>query len=532
MLNRNRLFGLLVMCVALGLASACDHGAGNGRGSSTRRSGGPEESKRNGASEEEERGEGPGEDGDEGHGGEEEVVSIVLIPRDLPDDLQTHDAKTDDPRLRELRYLVGRLALSDSSTYWIELKAPLDDNRLHAWGDNADGLLGNVTSNKNDLGPHFAQVSAGAKHFCAIRKHADQTELMCGGSNDERQLGKAKAAQREMLPVIVSKFEIEARGIGEQLKKKAGRSIAAKREILWEQIVASAYHNFALGTPKDGLQGLFFWGKFAGKTKKHPTLMPFGSDFANISSCASHTCGIKNDGKLFGWGSNLNGQLQTLTATSTKIATPEAMQPALNFVMVAVGSTAETKAKGSPPVPAAGFTVALSDRGELWSAGANDQGQTIHPKGTVVSGLKKVVLPSKIGKVKFVSAGPDYVLVLAEDGKLYPFGNPAGPLGLGNNGPQDLGSPKHIKAKLIVNIRTATGVKPEEKEIEHWLVAKAGAYHACAVPDVDDIKDVAEIQFPVMCWGKNDKGQVNGAPNASLVLAPELAYSPTQFAHP
>ena len=128
-----------------------------------------------------------------------------------------------------------------------------------------------------------------------------------------------------------------------------------------------------------------------------------------------HTMGLKNDGTLWAWGNNANGELGTGNYISK--TTPTQVGTATSWSKVAVGS---------------GYTIALKNNGTLWAWGDNAEGQI--GLGSSITGANT---PTQVGSAtdwaSIAAGGHSHSVAQTTTGDLYGWGdNSVGQLGLGD----------------------------------------------------------------------------------------------------
>jgi alpha-tubulin suppressor-like RCC1 family protein len=136
-----------------------------------------------------------------------------------------------------------------------------------------------------------------------------------------------------------------------------------------------------------------------------------------ISSGSAHTVGVGEDGSLWSWGSNRQGQLG-LGNQVTKLATPTRIPDTNGFVAVSASHC---------------FSMALDQNGHVWSFGSNHSGVL----GLGIDNREaQVSVPTQIdsmSQIRAISAGLFHVLFLDTQGRLWTVGyNYSHQLGLGD----------------------------------------------------------------------------------------------------
>ena len=239
-------------------------------------------------------------------------------------------------------------------------------------------------------------VSAGVYHTLAIKE--DGT-LWAWGGNSYGRLGDGTLIDRSF-PV----------GIG--------------TESDWSAISAGDRHSVAI---KDG--SLYAWGENGngqlgtGNTTSYSTPQPIAGadkDWTAVSARSFYTMAIKQDGSLYAWGANNNGQLGKGTVDSSNNS--------FNFSPVRIGADfwrAVAASRGN-------FTVAIKQDGSLHAWGINAYGQLGTGNTTQYSSPQPVAGVGADKDWTALSAGTYHTLAIKGDGSLYAWGrNNNGQLGDG-----------------------------------------------------------------------------------------------------
>jgi len=199
---------------------------------------------------------------------------------------------------------------------------------------------------------------------------------------------------------------------------------------------------------------------------------------ATIATGVWHTLVLKDDGTLWTFGRNNNGQLGTLTNAGGD--TPTAPTQVLSGVTaVAAGAT---------------HSLALKEDGTLWAFGDNQYGQL---GDSAILPLSLNPTPTQVMTgVAAIGANGDFSLVIKDDGSLWTFGrNEFGQLGRTNNL-----TPNPIPTQVM------TGVAAVGAGLYHGLVVKSDG--------------------TVWSFGRNNFGQLgytaNAVPNPTPTQVPGL----------
>lgn len=266
-----------------------------------------------------------------------------------------------------------------------------------SWGYNFTGELGDGT-NRGKMVPitvhrisNIARFAGSLDHSLFLR--ADGT-VWAAGSNKFGQLGDGTGgtltdAQDKNIPVKV---------------------IGLKNVV---QVAAGETHSVALmadgtvWTWGDNSQGQLGDGKGAEGVHTHDTKTPIKvptlSHIVQIASGNSTTLALRNDGKVFGWGYNGNGQVGDGTGIGKSSPTPLIMLS--NMIQVSVGRA---------------HSMGLAADGTLWAWGTNNLGQ--FGNGTL-TGSSIPIHITKLSQVVQISAGGTHTLALKADGTVWAFGN-------------------------------------------------------------------------------------------------------------
>jgi len=237
--------------------------------------------------------------------------------------------------------------------------------------------------------------------------------------------------------------------------------------ILSVQLSAGINHNCIRKTDQTiWCWGLNNYGQLGdGTTAVHkitPVQAGSDADWALVSAGGSHSCALKNDGTLWCWGADVNGQLGD-GATANK-NTPNQVGADTNWVSVSAGWY---------------HTCATKIDGTLWCWGYNFFGQL--GLGTSGQDTDRNV-PTKVGGYpSWVSslAGWYHSCAIKTDGTLWCWGrNDYGKLGNGS----------YLKTDNPVQAGTDAD----------WEKVDAGNWHNCAI----------KIDGTLWCWGGNSSCQL------------------------
>lgn len=281
----------------------------------------------------------------------------------------------------------------------------------------------------------WAKIAGGSEHSCGI---LEDGTLWCWGGNRRGQLGTGDTNDRER-PARVGEAQdwiaIDA-GSEHTCGIREGGS-------LW------CWGNNGTGRLGDGTRDV----------RREP--VEIGEDEAiwtAVSAGTVHTCGVQEDGSLWCWGDNYYGQLGDNSGAIYNEPT-----------QVAGAQVWESVSAGDD-----GFTCAVTQDGELWCWGRNNEGQLGNGSTQGRTSPWRVGVDSDWAQVK---AGNAHSCGLRDDGTLWCWGkNAKGAIGDGTV------EDRHLPTLVDDDLR--------------WQSFTAGRNHSCGVDDDGE----------VWCWGEIDGG--------------------------
>ncbi len=235
----------------------------------------------------------------------------------------------------------------------------------------------------------------------------------------------------------------------------------------WEKVIAGSMYSLALQTNRS----LWGWGRnnhaqFGnGKNKNTPqpldTTMLWRKATSSTAYQSGHTLAIKDDGTLWAWGQNNDGQLGN-GSTYTHAVLP---------IQISADTTWHSIANGFF------FSVATKTDGTLWTWGRNGRGQL-----GLGSFIFRKTTPTQVGTDStwtMVSAGSEFALAIKNNGTLWAWGyNYNGQLGDGTT------TTRHTP----IQVGTDT----------NWVYINAGAKHSFGI----------KSDSTLWSWGSDQHGQV------------------------
>lgn len=293
---------------------------------------------------------------------------------------------------------------------------------------------------------------------------------------------------------------------------KAAESIPGENPVKWKQVATGGSHSCGLTT--DGAVYCWGWGvsgQMGDGTKNSspipkPVALP-GARISSISTGASHSCALADDGAAFCWGLNSSGELGNGTATESlfPVAVNQVVTGPLASISVGVYRTCAVSASGaaycwgigangalgtgstasvSVPTPVVGltsgvsavstgawFTCAITTVGDPFCWGENSIGQL--GDGTTTNSLTPVPV-SGLHAVAEIVAGDGFACARSDAGGAFCWGqNSRGQLGTGTGG----------NSSVPVSVHgLTTGVS---------AISSSGGTHSCAIT----------TENAATCWG-------------------------------
>ncbi|HEU4410862.1 MAG TPA: hypothetical protein VFS43_36755 [Polyangiaceae bacterium] len=212
-----------------------------------------------------------------------------------------------------------------------------------------------------------------------------------------------------------------------------------------------------------------------------------------------HSCALRRDGRVLCWGSNFVGQLGTATNVG-----PGAYTPTPTLVDDANLGEVRQLALGDS------HSCVLRQDGRVLCWGRNKFGQlgtTTNEDTETPTPVPQVVDDADLGEVRQLALGDSHSCALRRDGRVLCWGSNAfGQLGTATN----MGHGAYIRTPTLVN-------DADLGEVRHLVL---GGFHSC----------VLRQDGRVLCWGRNDSGQlgtaataVTGTPTPTLVDDADLS---------
>ncbi|XP_012252634.2 probable E3 ubiquitin-protein ligase HERC4 isoform X1 [Athalia rosae] len=282
------------------------------------------------------------------------------------------------------------------------------DKNMFGWGSTVHGELGlGGIEDENILVPcelgfkkstQVEHIACGENYTIVITRDG---QLYSCGNNDHGQLGHDKPRKRLQLIPGLDVFVFKKADCG------ASHTMAVNE---WGQL-------FSWGSNADGQLGIN-----TNSTDEHTPRMvkTLGTSFIVQVACgAKHTLALTNNGELYAWGCNEEGQLG-LGVETTKELKPKLLTSLASIPMshIACGGS---------------HSIVVSKSGAVFGWGRNTYGQ-LGLNDTQGRGLPCQLRTLRNVKVRFVTCGEDFSVFLTMDGGVFTCGaGMYGQLGHGNN---------------------------------------------------------------------------------------------------
>lgn len=353
---------------------------------------------------------------------------------------------------------------------------------VYCWGQNDRGQLGNGTTTGSSTPVQVvgvggvgtlggvARLAAGSTHVCAVRT---DTTVVCWGANGNGQLGNGTTTD-SAVPVVV----VGSGGIG----------------TLSGAVTVGAGEVHTCASKSDGT--VFCWGRNDKGQLGNDTTTDSSSpvqvvgvggsgtltDVSDVTAGNRFTCSVSTDTTVVCWGENNEGQLGNGTTTNSS-------SPVQVLGVGGTGSLAGVIAVAGGELHA----CAKRSDGTMVCWGRNDRGQL--GNGTTTDSEWPVVVLGVGGTgtltgVDAVGVGAKFSCAVTTGNRMYCWGeNAQGQLG--NATTASASSPKSVLGS-------------RQDPLPEVLTVAAGLKHSC----------MSLMDLTVYCWGRNDKGQLGDGTTA------------------
>ncbi len=338
------------------------------------------------------------------------------------------------------------------------------------WGGRGFGVLADfpassgpqpepVTIENGALGA-VRQIELGAGYGCAVR---DDGRVLCWGENGNGQLGlgaDAVSSDDRPIPTLLDNANL---GVVRQIACGDRHTCAVRDDG----------KVFCWGMSSSGRLG--FTGVI-GMNYPSPVLLEDGAlgVVRQVALGDSHSCALREDGRVLCWGGNGSGQLGNGTDSG------DAPNP--------IPALVDNSELGVVRQIALGrfHTCALRDDGKVLCWGLNQYGQLgIAATAPGSELLPKLIEDGDLGVVQSLTLGSEHSCAVRDDGRVLCWGsNREGQLGVVTNAATSQPNPV---PSLLANVVLGKVVR-----------MNAGRDHTCALRD----------DGSVLCWGSNREGQL------------------------
>jgi len=334
--------------------------------------------------------------------------------------------------------------------------APEDDRKSTSLEDETPLLLTHSTITEIGFSADSiytnTTIAAGTYNGCAI---LENQSMVCWGDNEYGQLGDG-TTDGSAVPIYVN---------------------VAANEIPVEVTVGQVTACALMESGNIYCWGSGYYGKMGNgepwsddyvNTEMRQVLLPEGQGGQTVSISGGHICTILDNGDVYCWGRNRNGQLGYGGTSNRNIPTKVNLPGQRSAIAISTGTF---------------MTCAITTDGMGYCWGENDEGQL----GNGTTNTRKttpveVLFPSGYTPVS-ISAGDDFSCALMDNRKVMCWGeNNDGRLGQGPLATDDETTPVWV---IMENSETA-----------HFL--DIGTKSACMILDSGETK----------CWGTNEEGQI------------------------
>lgn len=279
------------------------------------------------------------------------------------------------------------IQISSSRFHTAALK---QDGTLWMWGDNNSGQLGDGTTNYSST-PVRAEIS-GVKQVVVTQSRTvalkEDGTVWSWGTNGHGQLGNGTKVTNSSIPVKADISGVKAVAAGEYY------TLALKEDgTVWKW----GYSDYYSLTIMD-----YEYGEIT------CSLKPVQFEISGVKALAAgeyYTLALKEDGTVWGWGNNSEGQLGS-SAEKGINKTPLQIEGISDVKAVFAGDS---------------HVGVIKEDGTVWTWGENFHGQL--GNGTREDSSKPVEV--EISGVKEIAVGGLHTIALKEDGTVWAWGNNA-----------------------------------------------------------------------------------------------------------
>lgn len=356
----------------------------------------------------------------------------------------------------------------------IPAAAAVPSGQVFAWGNNAQGQLGNGTLSRSTTpvavqlpgGVTATAVAGGAYHSLALTSTGS---VFAWGYNAEGELGDGTNTNSTTPVAVKLPINTTVTAVAAGLRQSLALT-STGRVLAWG----------------DGSSGQLGNSGTANSNVPVPVSLPGGTSITGISAGAEHGLALTSTGGVLAWGANVHGQLGNGSTMGSDTPVAVSLPGSTTVTSVSAGEW---------------FNLARTSTGGVLAWGGDYNGQlgngTTNTTGCACSETPVAVSLPNGTSISAVAAGGYHSLGLTSSGGVLSWGsNSAGQLGNGVfGGPVPCGCSTTPVAVLLPSGTTATALA-------------AGNAHSLALTSTG----------AVLAWGKNSKGQLgNGTTGNSNV---------------
>jgi len=352
-------------------------------------------------------------------------------------------------------------------------------------GDNYDGTPVPVLDSSGQIFTNALQVTANGESVCARKK--DGT-VWCWGMNEHGELGDGTSADSN-IPVQVIDVNKQALQNVKAIASGGNHGSGFNRHGFPAGSHTCALKNdgtvWCWGTNKDGQLGNGHQRDEGVHALADQVLEDNNAPLQNIVSISAslgHTCAVKKDGTVWCWGENPGGFHGFASSYDLKAAQH----------MDDNGKPLLLKFLG-PSQPAL-YTCGIKNDLTSWCWGYIFSGKPITGASPVVDDKGKNVQP-----VIYISSGTEHTCLLKQDLSVWCWGH---------NGDGKVGDGTFMDRSTPVLIKQGPNVLKA-------IYVESGANHTCAI----------DLHSQVWCWGNNNVGQL-GRRSGFSINTPQLVKFP------
>ena len=383
-------------------------------------------------------------------------------------------------------YLTGITGIATGPYHSLALK---NDGTVWAWGYNGNGQLGDNTTNQRSL-PVQVKDSTGVGYLTGVtaisaREYHSLAQKDDGivwgwGNNTDGQLGYRQAS--------VNVIRLPQSVVG-RIQKEALSNVTA----------VAAGQNYSLAIKNDGTVwawGNNNYGQLGDSTANQRNLPVQVKDAAGtgfltgitaVAAGTSHSLALKNDGTVWAWGSNNNGQLGDDSTTGRYLPVQVKDAAGTGFL---TGITAITTGET--------HSMALKNDGTVWTWGNNNYGQL----GDNTTNQRN--LPAQVKDAAGTGFLTGITAVAASSIRSYAIGSAGTVWAWGNNSYGQFGDNTTTSRNLPVQVKDAAGTG----FLTGITAVATGPYHTLALKN----------DGTVWAWGYNGWGNLgDGSYNNHLI---------------